>query len=256
MIRLRFLGTGTSQGVPVIGCDCEVCVSDDPRDNRNRVSVLIESPNTTIVVDVGPDFRQQMLREKVKRLDAVLLTHEHNDHVIGLDDVRTFNFRQGIDMPIFTLERVINDLRVRFAYAFSENPYPGVPRFDWHLIDETSHFKIKDIDIQCIGIQHGTLPILGFRFGDIAYCTDVKRITEIELSKLKNLKILVLSALHDYEHHAHLTFKEALELIERLAPEKAYLTHMSHHAGLTANINEKLPPHVKLAYDGLVVEGK
>jgi phosphoribosyl 1,2-cyclic phosphate phosphodiesterase len=254
MMRLRFLGTGTSQGVPVMGCDCEVCLSEDARDNRTRVSVLIESPCATVVVDVGPDFRQQMLREKVKRLDAVLLTHEHNDHIIGLDDVRTFNFRQGFDMPIFALQRVVNDLRVRFAYAFAENPYPGAPRFDWNLIDEGSRFDIQDIDIQCIGIQHGSLPILGFRFGNIAYCTDVKSISESELLKLKNLKILVLSALHNYEHHAHLTFTEALALIERLAPERAYLTHMSHHAGLTADINAVLPPHVQLAYDGLVVE--
>jgi phosphoribosyl 1,2-cyclic phosphate phosphodiesterase len=252
-LKLKFLGTGTSQGVPVIGCDCEVCQSTDPHDNRTRVAVLISDDVTNIVIDVGPDFRQQMLRESVTKLDAVLLTHEHNDHVIGIDDLRPFNFRQGFDMPIYTSLRVLEDLKQRFAYTFAERLYPGAPRFDWTIIDENSIFKINTIEVQAIGIWHGDLPILGFRFGDIAYCTDVKIISEKELEKLKNLKVLILSALHYSEHHSHLNVEEALALIDYLKPERAYLTHASHHIGKSKIVNAILPPNVWLAYDGLEV---
>ncbi len=252
-MKLTFLGTGTSQGVPVINCDCEVCLSNDPLDNRMRVSVLVEQENTALVVDVGPDFRQQMLRAKVKNLDAVLITHEHNDHVIGLDDLRPFNFRQGFDMPIFTSERVLNDLRQRFAYTFAERLYPGAPRFDWQQIDENACFKVQNIEVQCLEIMHGTLPILGFRFGDMAYCTDVKHISEKELLKLKNLKVLVLSALHHETHHSHLTLAEALDLIKIIKPERTFLTHLSHHMGKAKEVSKILPPNVYLAYDGLEI---
>jgi phosphoribosyl 1,2-cyclic phosphate phosphodiesterase len=214
---------------------------------------MIENEGTYLVVDVGPDFRQQMLRTKTKKIDAVLITHEHNDHVIGLDDLRPFNFRQGFDMPIFTSLRVLEDLKQRFAYTFAERLYPGAPRFDWRLIDENSHFKIQNIDVQCIGIMHGELPILGFRFGNIAYCTDVKSIIPKELEKLKNLEVLILSALHHEEHHSHLSLAEALDLIKVIEPKRTFLTHMSHNLGKAAIVNAQLPPNVQLAYDGLEV---
>ncbi|MFN0203638.1 MAG: MBL fold metallo-hydrolase [Bacteroidia bacterium] len=252
-MKLTFLGTGTSQGIPVIGCDCEVCHSDNPQDNRTRVSVMVENEGTCIVVDVGPDFRQQMLRTKTRKIDAVLITHEHNDHVIGLDDLRPFNFRQGFDMPIFTSIRVLEDLKQRFAYTFAERLYPGAPRFDWRLIDENSHFKIQHIDIQCIGIMHGELPILGFRFGDIAYCTDVKSIAQSELEKLKNLEVLILSALHHENHHSHLSLMQALDLVKVIQPKRTLLTHMSHNLGKAVDINAQLPPNIQFAYDGLEI---
>jgi phosphoribosyl 1,2-cyclic phosphate phosphodiesterase len=252
-MKIRFLGTGTSQGVPVIGCTCAVCQSDDPHDKRLRVAISLSQNNTTIVVDVGPDFRQQMLQAKIAQLDAVLLTHEHNDHTAGLDDLRPFNFRQGFDMPIFASLRVIEDLKQRFTYTFAERLYPGAPRFDWKIIDENSVFQLNDIAIQTVGIQHGNLPILGFRFGDAAYCTDVKSIDEKELEKLKNLNVLILSALHHIEHHSHLTLAEALDLIAYLKPKQAYLTHISHHFGKASEMSSALPKNVKLAYDGLEI---
>lgn len=251
-LKVRFLGTGTSQGIPVIACDCEVCQSYDPRDKRLRVAIMVSSKDTNIVVDVGPDFRQQMLAAHTKHLDAILITHEHNDHVIGLDDVRTFNFRQGFDMPIYCMQRVLEDLRLRFAYTFATSLYPGAPRFDWQVIDKDSHFHINDIAVQCIGIEHGKLPILGFRFGDIAYCTDVKNIPTAERLKLQGLKVLILSALHHLPHHAHLNLQEALDLIATLKPAQAYLTHLSHEMGKTQDI--VLPPNVSIAYDGLEIE--
>jgi phosphoribosyl 1,2-cyclic phosphate phosphodiesterase len=252
-MKIRFLGTGTSQGVPVIGCTCDVCRSEDAQDKRLRVAILLTQNDTNIVVDVGPDFRQQMLQAQITQLDAVLLTHEHNDHTAGLDDLRPFNFRQGFDMPIFTSLRVIEDLKQRFAYTFAERLYPGAPRFDWKIIDENSIFQINDIAVQSVGILHGNLPILGFRFGDVAYCTDVKSIAEKELEKLKNLNVLILSTLHQLEHHSHLNLAEALDLIAYLKPKQTYLTHISHHFGKAKDINLILPPNVKLAYDGLEI---
>ena len=252
-MKIRFLGTGTSQGIPVIGCTCDVCLSEDPHDKRLRVAILLSQNNTNIVVDVGPDFRQQMLQANAAQLDAVLLTHEHNDHTAGLDDLRSFNFRQGFDMPIFTAQRVVEDLKQRFAYTFSETRYPGAPRFDCKIIDENSFFAVNDLEIQCVGIQHGDLPILGFRFGDVAYCTDVKSINSKELKKLKNLNVLILSALHRFEHHSHLNLAEAIELIKYLKPKQTYLTHISHHFGKAEEIKPELPENVKLAYDGLEI---
>ena len=251
-MKITLLGTGTSQGVPVIGCNCEVCRSTDPKDSRLRVSILVEHREDALVVDVGPDFRQQMLRAGVKKLDAVLLTHEHNDHIVGLDDIRPFNFRQLTDMPIYCMSRVLDDLKIRFAYTFAESRYPGVPRFDWKVIDSSSAFKIGHISVECIGLKHGSLDILGFRFGDLAYCTDVKTVTNEEKKKLHNLKVLIIGALHHDAHHAHMNLHEALEFIEEIKPARTYLTHISHHMGKASAV--KLPAGVEMAWDGLCIE--
>jgi phosphoribosyl 1,2-cyclic phosphate phosphodiesterase len=253
-MKVTFLGTGTSQGIPVIGCECAVCQSQNPHDKRGRVAALLETKDTSIVIDVGTDFRQQMLQNKVKHLDAVLITHEHNDHTAGLDDLRSFNFKQGFDMPIFTSQRVLDDLKQRFAYTFAIKRYPGAPSFNWTVIDKNTHFSIQDISIQAVEIMHGTLPILGFRFGNWAYCTDVKTISEEQLSKLKGLDVLILSALHHEPHHAHLTLNEALALSDILQPKQTYLTHISHRMGKAEEIAKILPPNVNLAFDGLSFE--
>lgn len=250
-LKITFLGTGTSQGVPIIGCDCEVCNSDDFRDKRLRVSILVQYKNTTVVIDSGPDFRQQMLRAGVKKLDAVLITHEHNDHIIGLDDVRPFNFMNHTDMPVYAVERVHKELRERFDYIFKENPYPGAPMIKQISISKNEKFHIGDLEVIPIEVMHGELPVIGFRFGDFTYLTDVKTISEEEIKKVSDSKILVLNALHHNVHHSHLNLTEALELIEKLKPEKAYLTHISHRMGLYESVSKDLPSNVELAYDGL-----
>ncbi|WP_020538306.1 MBL fold metallo-hydrolase [Lewinella cohaerens] len=252
-MEIIFLGTGTSQGIPVIGCSCSVCQSTDPRDNRLRVAVLLRKENQQIVIDAGPDFRQQMLRAGVTDLNAVLLTHEHNDHIIGLDDVRPFIFRQLTPMPIYCDERVAGELQERFAYAFAEDPYPGAPRFELHHTNQKELIQIGDFDIGIIRYFHGRLPIQGYRIGNFAYLTDIKRITDKELEKLDNLQILVISALHHEDHHSHLKLKEALALIERINPQQAYLTHLSHKMGAHQDVEKLLPENVCIAYDQLVL---
>ncbi len=253
-MKITLLGTGTSQGVPVIGCPCSVCVSDNPLDKRLRVAVLLSKDGRNIVIDCGPDFRQQMLKFEVKTLDAILLTHEHNDHVIGLDDVRPFNFRQGGNMPIYAQRRVNNEIKDRFAYAFTPQPYPGAPQLEQYDIKENEAFELFGMTITPIHIWHGRLPILGFRIGDFAYITDAKTIEPSERAKLKNLKYLVINALHYHEHHSHFNVAEALAMIEILQPQNAYLTHISHHFGLADEINLTLPANVKLAYDGQIIQ--
>jgi phosphoribosyl 1,2-cyclic phosphate phosphodiesterase len=252
-MKITLLGTGTSQGVPVIGCPCSVCVSNNPLDKRLRVAVLLSVGNHNIVIDCGPDFRQQMLKFEVKTLDAILLTHEHNDHVIGLDDVRPFNFRQGGNMPIYAQKRVNDEIRDRFAYAFTPQPYPGAPQLEQYNINENEHFELLGLTIIPIKIWHGRLAILGFRIGDFAYITDAKTIEPSEIQKLKNLKYLVINALHHNEHHSHFNLHEALAMIEVLQPQQTYLTHISHHLGLAEKINPTLPKNVTLAYDGQVI---
>jgi phosphoribosyl 1,2-cyclic phosphate phosphodiesterase len=252
MVKIILLGTGTSQGVPVIGCDCPVCVSTALPDQRLRSAALLTDGQTNILIDAGPDFRQQMLKHKVKHLNAILLTHEHNDHVIGLDDIRPFNYRSGEAMSVFTLPRVASEVRRRFDYVFSEQ-IPGLPRISLVNIDKDSVLQFGDITVQTIGVMHGRLPILGFRFGELAYLTDVKIIPEPEMKKLEGVRYLIVTALHQEEHPTHMNLKESLEFIRKLQPERAWLTHVSHHMGLAAEINEQLPENVRLAWDGMEV---
>lgn len=252
-MTFTFLGTGTSQGVPIIGCDCEVCTSSDPRDNRLRTSLLVTHEGRNVVIDVGPDFRQQMLRAKVKRLDAVVLTHEHNDHIIGLDDVRPFNFLQNEHMPLLGTKPVLQEVRQRFSYIFEKNPYPGAPMIAPKPISKADDFTVAGIPFQPIEVMHGNLPVLGFRINDFAYLTDMKTIDEVEKQKLAGVKTLVLNALHHAWHHSHLNLEEALAFIEEIKPEQAWLTHISHRMGLHEAVSKQLPKGVGLAWDGLVV---
>jgi phosphoribosyl 1,2-cyclic phosphate phosphodiesterase len=253
-LEITFLGTGTSQGVPVIGCDCEVCQSGDPRDKRLRTSALINIDGIHLAIDAGPDFRQQMLRADVERLDGILGRHEHNDHIIGLDDVRPFNFRYKQKMPVYASERVQKSLLERFDYAFAANPYPGAPGFELHSISKEEPFLAKGVSVQPLEVIHGKLPVLGFRIHDFTYITDAKFIAEEELEKARHSKVLVLNALHHRPHYSHLNLEQALEVIEKLEPEKAYLTHISHYMGLHERIDRTLPENVSLAYDGLKIK--
>lgn len=251
-MKLTFLGTGTSQGVPVIACDCPVCTSVDYRNQRLRSSVLIESESTTLVIDTGPDFRQQMLREHVQKLDAVVFTHEHKDHVAGLDDIRSFNFRQKADMPVYAVKRVLDRLKEEFSYVFADHKYPGVPTVEVHELNGNS-FSVQDIQLTPIEVMHHKLPVLGFRINDLAYITDAKTISSSEKVKLRDLDILIINALQVKEHISHFTLSEAIDLVAELAPKKAYFTHISHYLGLHKEVEQKLPDNVSLAYDGLVL---
>ncbi|MBC3542154.1 MBL fold metallo-hydrolase [Rufibacter sediminis] len=249
-MKITFLGSGTSQGVPVIGCECEVCRSLDYRDKRLRVSILVEVDGKSLLIDAGPDFRQQMLRERVKRLDAVLFTHEHKDHTAGLDDIRAFNFMQHIDMPLYADQRVLNQLQQEFSYIFTNKTYPGVPRVELHPI-QNEPFQVHGITITPIQVLHHRLPVFGFRIGDFTYITDANSISEAEKEKIKGSKIVVLNALRKEPHISHFSLSEALAVLEELAPEQAYLTHISHLLGLHRLVEKELPPFAKLAYDGL-----
>ena len=252
-MKVTFLGTGTSQGVPVIACGCETCRSDDPRDNRLRTSILIEEEGHVIVIDTGPDFRQQMLTEKVIKLDAVLLTHEHRDHIAGIDDIRAFNFIQGSAMDIYADKRVVRALKYEFPYIFSENKYPGVPEIKINLI-ENSEFSINGIKIIPIGVMHYKLPVLGYRIGDFAYITDANYISEEEKEKLIGVKYLVINALRKEKHVSHFSLSQALEIIQELSPRRSYLTHISHQMGLHKKLQDYLPSGIFAAYDGLKLE--
>lgn len=254
MLELVFLGTGTSQGVPLIGCECKVCQSPNPKDKRLRSSVWIKTPHTNIVVDTGPDFRQQMLRENVKRLDAVLFTHEHKDHIAGLDDIRAYNFIMRKKIPVYATNRVWNALKREFYYIFEEEKYPGVPEIECYEIFPDKAFYIQDIFIQPIQLMHHLMPVLGFIFNKkIAYMTDANYIDECEKMKLKNIDILVINALRKEKHISHFTLEEALALIKEINPQRAYLTHISHQLGLYDEIIKELPENVYLSYDGLVL---
>jgi len=249
---VTFLGTGTSHGIPVIGCGCEVCTSLDFRDKRLRTSIHIEVDGKSIVVDSGPDFRQQMLQTHIKKLDALLFTHEHKDHIAGLDDIRAFNFWQHKAIPVYAHKRVIDKIQKEYDYIFTEKKYPGIPEIDVKEITNTP-FSIEDVTITPVEVMHYKLPVFGFRIKDFTYITDAKTISETELEKVKGSKVIVLNALQKAEHISHLNLEEAIALIEKLQPEKAYLTHMSHKMGLTRDVTRELPPHVHFAYDGLKI---
>ena len=252
-MKITFLGTGTSQGVPVIGCRCEVCQSLDFRNKRLRTSIHVEISGQSFVVDTGPDFRQQMLRENVERLDAVLFTHAHRDHTAGLDDVRAYNFMQNSDMPVYGRQEVLDQLKMEFAYAFTKDAYPGLPRITLNQIDERP-FAVNGVPITPLPVLHLRLPVLGFRFGNFSYITDANIIPEETLGRLKGTEVLVLNALQIESHVSHFNLSEALDMIDRIKPAKAYLTHISHKLGLHGAVEKKLPGNVSLAYDGLQIE--
>lgn len=253
-MKVTILGTGTSQGVPVIACDCEVCTSDNPKDHRLRCSVLVSIGDENFVIDTGPDFRQQMLREKVTTLSGVLFTHEHKDHVAGMDDVRAFNFREKRDMQVFCSERVLEALKREFSYVFGENTYPGIPKINVNLIDQSVFELPNGTSVQPIEVMHYMLPVLGFRIGDFTYLTDAKTISETEKQKLAGTKLLIVNALRREEHIAHFNLEEALAFIQEVKPDKAYLTHISHLFGKHEDIEKELPENVFVAYDGLTLE--
>jgi phosphoribosyl 1,2-cyclic phosphate phosphodiesterase len=230
-----------------------VCRSEDSRDKRLRTSVFIESVETSIIIDTGPDFRQQMLRHNFHQLDAVLITHEHNDHIIGVDDIRPFNFAQGRDMPFYALPRVINELEKRFAYVFSQNAYPGAPRIQTIAIQPGQIINIGDLRIECLPITHGKLDILGFKINDFVYITDASEIDGEVIDKIRNCKVLVLNALHRRPHHSHFNLEQALHHAHLIEANQTYFTHLSHFMGLHKEVIEELPEKVSLAYDGLSV---
>src|SRR5688500_59206 len=252
-MKVTFLGSGTSQGVPVIGCTCEVCTSLDFRDKRLRSSIQVEISEQSFVIVTGPDFRQQMLRERVKRIDALLFTHAHRDHTAGLDDVRAYNFMQRMDMTVYGREQVLDQLKIEYAYAFVKDSYPGIPRLLLHVIDEIP-FSVNGVSITPLPVMHLKLPVLGFRFDNFSYITDANFIPDETLEKLKGTEVLVLNALQREPHISHFNLKEALAMVERLKPKPTYLTHISRTLGTHAAVSKEYPDGVMLAYDGLQLE--
>lgn len=250
---ITFLGTGTSQGVPVIACDCEVCQSVDYRDKRTRTSIHIEVDGLSLVVDTGPDFRTQILRERVKRLDGVLFTHAHKDHTAGMDDVRSFNFKQQMDMPVYARQDVIEQLEKEFSYVFAEHKYPGVPQIETVPISNEP-FQINDTTITPIEVMHYKLPVFGFRINDFTYITDANQISDIELKKVEGTRVLVLNALQKENHISHFTLQEAIDLAEQIGAEQTYFTHMSHRMGKQRDVEKELPDGIDFAFDGLKVK--
>ncbi len=250
---ITFLGTGTSSGVPMIACDCEVCTSPNKKDNRLRSSIMVQSETTTFVIDTTPDFRYQMLREKVKKLDAIVYTHSHKDHVAGLDDIRAFNYFQNKPIDIFATTATQEALKQEFSYAFADKKYPGIPELQLHTIDKDV-FTVGDIEVIPIPVMHLHMPVLGFRIKDFTYITDANFISEESRKKIKGSKILVLNALRKKKHISHFTLQEAIDLSNELGAEQTYFTHMSHQMGLHEDINEQLSAGKHLAYDGLRFE--
>jgi phosphoribosyl 1,2-cyclic phosphate phosphodiesterase len=253
LLKVIFLGTGTSQGVPVIACSCDTCRSIDPRDKRLRTSILIDSEGKSIIIDTGPDFREQMLRENIKNLDAILYTHEHKDHTAGLDDIRSYNYLRQKPMDVYAEPQVIRSLQMEFAYIFAEKKYPGVPQVEIHSIENQS-FQIDGINIIPIRVMHYRLPVLGFRLGDFTYITDANYISEEEKEKIIGTRFLVINALRRKKHISHFSLEDALKLIAELSPKRAYITHISHQMGKYEDVQNELPPGVMLAYDGLRIE--
>jgi len=251
-VKITFLGTGTSQGVPLISCACKVCKSNDSKDKRLRTSILIETKGKTFIIDTGPDFRQQMLREDVKKLDAVIFTHEHKDHTAGFDDIRAYNYIHKKKMDVYASERVQEAIRREFAYIFSDFKYPGIPEINLHLL-ENKLTVIDGIDVLPIKVMHYKSPVFGFRLKDFTYITDANYISETEKEKIKGTKILVINALRREPHISHFTLKQAIEIVEELNPERAYFTHISHQLGLHNDVQKELPSNIELAYDGLKI---
>lgn len=251
-IKVTFLGTGTSIGVPVITCDCPVCTSPDPRDKRMRTSVMVETAGKTFVIDCGPDFRHQMLQHQVINLDAVVFTHEHRDHIAGIDDIRAFNYVLNKKIDIYGTPRVMEAIRVEFPYIFSETRYFGAPQLTIHPIG-TDPFVVQGVEFQPIPVLHDKTPVTGFRIGDFTYITDASSINAGELEKIRGSRVVVLNALRNSKHVSHFSVGEAVDILTDLAPEEGYLTHLSHFVGLHEEVNKKLPGFIKLAYDGQVV---
>lgn len=250
--RLTFLGTGTSQGVPMIGCGCEVCKSTDPRDKRLRSSVFVEYQGLQLLVDAGPDFRQQMLSAGISGVDAILLTHNHKDHTGGLDDIRAFNYHEEKPTRIYCEKYVEETLKMEYSYAFAEKKYPGAPDFDVHLIDENP-FMIDNVEIIPIRGMHYKLPVLGYRFGNIAYCTDMNCIPEEEFAKLQGLEHFIINCVKRGNHISHFSLEGAIETAEKVGAKHSWLTHLSHRLPAYAELSAELPENIHPAYDGLEI---
>ncbi len=253
-MQLTFLGTGTSQGIPVIGCHCEVCRSDDQRDRRLRTSAMVQVDGQTLVIDTGPDFRQQMLRAQPDNVHAVLFTHEHKDHIAGMDDIRPFNYKTKRALDVYASSAVQEALRREFHYVFSEHKYPGVPEVNLHTIGHEEPFEIHGTQIVPIQVMHYKMPVMGFRIDNMAYITDAKTIAAEEKAKLKGLDVLVINALRIQEHISHFNLAEAIAFVKELAPKRAYFTHISHLMGLHSKVSETLPDGIFLAHDELQVD--
>lgn len=251
-MHIRFLGTGTSQGIPVIACNCEVCQSTNMYDKRLRSSILFTIDSTTIVIDAGPDFRQQMLAGNIKNIDAILVTHEHKDHIAGLDDIRPFNFLKQKAIDIFAEPRVIDAIKQEFSYVFAKEKYPGIPVMNIHSI-HTTPFSYKSIEITPIRVLHWNLPILGFRIQSLAYISDASCIAPEEMEKLQNLDVLIINALRIKKHYSHFNLDQALAIVEQVQPKQAYFTHISHLMGFHNQVQKQLPNNVFLSHDGLTL---
>ncbi|HEX2921500.1 MAG TPA: MBL fold metallo-hydrolase [Bacteroidales bacterium] len=251
-MKITFLGTGTSQGVPVIACSCKTCLSEDFHDKRLRTSALVDTGRNMLLFDAGPDFRQQMLREHVIKLDSILLTHEHKDHIGGLDDVRAFNYISQDAIDIWGEERVLKAVRKEYSYVFSENEYPGIPKMRLNTVQE-QEIRIGEISIIPVRVFHYGLPVYGYRIGNFAYITDANYIPEESKEKLFGVKYLVINALRKEKHISHFSLREAIEIIREISPKKAFITHISHQMGLHSEVSEELPSGVHLAYDGLSI---
>lgn len=252
-MKITFLGTGTSQGIPVINCTCKVCTSTNAKDNRLRTSVWLQTDHNSFIIDIGPDFRQQVLKNKISSVDALFITHEHADHTAGLDDIRPINFSMGKKIPLYAEARVLEDLKQRFYYVFGESDYPGLPQLELLAIESNKMLAFNQDYILPIRVSHGIIDILGFKIKDFVYITDAKIISDDVINQIVGCKILVLNALRHKEHHSHLSLQQALEIISKIKPGKAYLTHVSHQLGLHAEIEKTLDSDIHLAYDGLEI---
>lgn len=253
-MKITFLGTGTSFGVPVINCDCVVCSSDNPKDKRMRTSIFVQHDDHNFIIDVGPDFRQQAMLFNIKRLDAIFFTHEHADHVSGMDEIRPFSKNQNKPIDIFVQPRVYEALVNRYEYIFGKKKYPGIPHFNINLVDEHQEFNIGNLIVKVLPIKHGDLDIVGYKIGDIVYITDASYINDDTLDQIRNCKLLILNALRIEKHYTHFSLDEAVQITDRIKPKFCYFIHMSHHIGLHDYVNANLGSNIQLAYDGLIID--